>query len=360
MDPRPEIGRLKGYTPGTSLQDAARVLGHERIVKLASNESLWGPSPKALEVAKEALSSIQYYPAMQPQALVAALAKTHQLSPDTVLVGNGADEILRILATAYCDATTSIVYPSPSFSAYQHSARLAGASLRPVPLTAEGCNDLPAMLGRVDASTRLIYLCSPNNPTGGSLTRGDWEAFLAAVPKNVLVVVDGAYQEFVNDQQAPDFLEAVRHGYPVVVVRTFSKLYALAGLRIGWASAPADVIVALNKTREPFSLNAVGAEAATASLSDAQYFSWVRQETINARSHWISLLRRRGIDHFPSQANFVTIKSPDGDAELTARRLLEKGFVVRPTTNFGLPGYLRVTMAPVQILEEFLVAWDQL
>ncbi len=360
IDPRPDIDRLKAYTPGTSLQDAAQVLGHERIVKLASNESLWGPSPRALEVAKETLSSIQYYPAMQPQALVEALAKTHQLSPDTILVGNGADEILRILATAYCDAMTSIVYPSPSFSAYQHSARLVGATLRSVPLTADGRNDLQAVRDRVDASTRLIYLCSPNNPTGGSLTRVDWEAFLAAIPRSVLIVVDGAYQEFVADQQAPDFLEAVRQGYPVVVVRTFSKLYALAGLRIGWAAAPADVIVALKKAREPFSLNAVGAGAATASLSDPEYFSWVRQETLNARSHFMSLVTRRGIDHFPSQANFVTIKSPDSDAELTAHRLLEKGFVVRPTTNFGLPGYLRVTMAPINILEDFMEVWDQL
>lgn len=360
MNPRPEIDELNVYTPGTSLHDAARALGHDRIVKLASNESLWGPSPKAVEAATESLSSIRYYPAMQSDALVRALANTHQLSPDTILVGNGADEILRILATAYCDATTSIVYPSPSFSAYAHSARLAGATLRPVPLTADGRNDLPAILDQVDASTRLIYLCSPNNPTGGSLRRREWEAFLAAVPKTVLVVVDGAYQEFENDQEVPNFLEAVRHGDPVVVVRTFSKLYALAGLRVGWASAPAEVIVALKKTREPFSLNAVGAEAATASLSDSQYFSRVRQETLNARTHFLDLITRRGIDHFPSQANFVTIKSVDGDAELTARRLLEKGFVVRPTTNFGLPGYLRVTMAPINILEEFMAAWDQL
>ncbi len=359
MGPRPEIDALKVYSPGTSLEDAARVAGHDRLIKLASNESLWGPSQKALEAAQQALLSIQYYPAMQLSSLIAALAKTHQLAPDTLVVGNGADEILRLIATVYSEPGTSIVYPYPSFSAYHHSARLAGATPRPIRLGSKGENDLEAILEAVDSTTRVIYLCTPNNPTGGMISRDAWDAFLLAIPKTVVVVVDGAYQEFVEDEEAPDFLQAVRQGHPVVVVRTFSKLYALAGLRIGWAAAPPAVIIALNKAREPFSLNAIGAHAATASLGDLEYFDWVRQQTLEARAHFIKLLGSRSIKHFPTQANFVTLKSPDDD-RVTAERLLQQGFVVRPTTSFGLPGYLRVTVAPIPIMDKFMMEWDRM
>lgn len=359
MDPRPEIDGLTMYSPGTSLEDAARAAGHDRLIKLASNESLWGPSKTAMEAAQRALASIQYYPPMQLPALVAALAKTHQVPTDNMVVGNGADEILRIIATAYSAPGSSIVYPSPSFSAYHHSARLSGATPRPVALRADGTNDLSAILEAVDSTTRVVYLCSPNNPTGGIISLKEWNAFLAAMPQTVVIVVDGAYQEFVEDPEAPDFLEAVRQGHPVAVVRTFSKLYALAGLRIGWAAAPRDMIIALNKVREPFSLNTVGASAAIASLEDVEYFTRVRKETLNARTHFINLLKSRSIEHFVTHANFVTIKSP-GDNQIITKHLLQQGFVVRPTTNFGLPGYLRVTVAPIAIMDRFMMAWDRL
>ncbi len=360
MQPRPEIDAMKLYAPGTSVEDAEKATGHVRVIKLASNESLWGPSPQAIQSAQKALASVQYYPGMQPPALVAALAKTHQISSQMILVGNGADEILRVIATAYSEPGTSILYPHPSFSAYHHSARLSGADPRPIGLRPSGENDLQAILNAIDGTTRVIYLCAPNNPTGGMISRRDWASFLAEIPKTVLVVVDGAYQEFMEEESAPDFLEAVRQGHPVIVVRTFSKLYALAGLRIGWAVAPPSVITALNKTREPFSLNAIGAQAATASLEDHEYFAWVLQETRNARSHLVEMLTSRGISHFSSQANFVTMKSPEEDERMMANRLLQQGFVVRPTTSFGLPGYLRVTVAPKNILDDFMRAWDQL
>lgn len=357
IEPRREIGELALYVPGKSLSQARTDSGRLHIIKLASNESLWGPSPKALAAMGDALQHINYYPAVQDPELLDTLAQKHRLQRDEVIVGTGADEILRLLAVAYVRPGDEVLYPSPSFSAYRHSTLLAGGIPREVPLAPTGANDLEATLESITAKTRLVYLCSPNNPTGTAFSREAWDAYLARVPDTVITLVDGAYLEFATDR--PDFLEAVRNGRPVVLARTFSKLYALAGIRVGWAAAPPAVVQQMMKAREPFSVNSLATAGARASLQDEAYFANVLKETQEARAYLTRALDERGYQYFAADANFVTMRVAASDAE-TAARLLNEGFVVRPTASFGLPQHIRITVAPIPILEEFLRALDRL
>lgn len=358
IDPRPELAAMTLYSPGMSLGQARAHSGREAVVKLASNESLWGPSPEAMKAASRALSEAQYYPLVQQEELLRALAEMSSLDPGQIVVGNGADEVLRLVAQAYVRPHDEVIYPSPSFSAYRHCVLLTGATPVPVDLDQRGANNLEAMLERVTARTRLIYLCSPNNPTGTPFSRADWDAFIDRVPDHVLVVVDGAYYEFCREPQ-PDYAAAVRQGRPVVWVRTFSKLYALAALRVGWAAAPEAVAQQLFKVRDPFSVNGVGWAAALASLNDRAYFDQVLTETLAARDHLVEGMQSLGLPSYETETNFVTFKVP-GDGTKFGDELLARGFVVRPTIAFGLSGYVRVTVAPLPILDKFLAALRKL
>lgn len=358
IEPRKALAELAGYTPGRSTAQVQRELGLKEVIKLASNESLWGPSPLAVKKAQSALNEVFRYPEVRPPELILALAQTHGFSPDQIIVGNGADEILRLLGEAYLEPGTSALYPSPSFSAYAFSITLAGAQGSAVATTAEGAMDLDAMAERVTPTTRLLFLCTPNNPTGGIIRQSAWKRFLDHLPDHVLVVVDGAYHEFVDDPLVPDFRTAVKNDPRVVWVRTFSKIYALAGLRIGWAAAAPEVIRALYKVREPFSLNLVGEHAARGALEDVEHFSRVRQETLDARQYLIEELRGRRLKPLPTQANFVTVAVP-ADGRHIAGALERRGFVVRPTESFGLDAHIRITVAPRPVLQRFLAALDQ-
>lgn len=354
IDPRPEVTAMTLYTPGMSLNEAKTDSGRQNMVKLASNESLWGPSPRAVDAAQHALLAVNYYPMVQETDLLEALADRHGFGSEQLMAGNGADEILRLVAEAYVRPGDEVVHPVPSFSAYRHSALLAGALPVAVGLTASGANDLDAVLRATTPRTRVVYLCSPNNPTGTPFSPEDFQRYLDQVPGHVLTVVDSAYHEFVEGE-APDFSGAVRDGRPIVWARTFSKLYGLAALRIGWAAAPPDIIRNLLKVREPFSVNSIGWAAARASLDDPEHFAQVLNETLEARRFLCRRLDQMGIKYFESQTNFVTLAVPGSEAE-TARALLQQGFVVRPTASFGLPGHIRVTVAPMPILDEFLAA----
>lgn len=358
IEPRPEVASMTLYTPGMPLSEARRDSGRRKMVKLASNESLWGPSPKAVKAAGEALQSIQYYPLVQESEMLKALAGKYGLDPGQIVVGNGADEVLRLVAEAYLRPGDEVLFPAPSFSAYQHCALLGGALPRPVPLASDGSNDLDAMLARITSSTRLVYLCSPNNPTGPPVSAAAFEAYLSRVPRHVLTVVDSAYYEYCGAPQ-PDFAALVSSGKPVVWVRTFSKLYALASLRVGWAAADPAIVESLLKVRDPFSVNGVGWAAALASLEDQPYFARVLDQTRESRDYLIRELRSLGFFVYDSETNFVTfrIKTASNDA---ADQLRRAGFVVRPTESFGLSRHLRVTAAPLPIMREFIAAMASL
>lgn len=357
IEPRPEVRTMPGYTPGRSIAAVMRERGITDVIKLASNESVWGASPRVREAIASAAADLHHYPEVIPADLGAALAAHSGTDPASILVGNGADEILRLAATAYVNPGDEVIYPVPSFAAYPYGARLMGGTPVPVPLDGEGRMDLPRMAAAIGPKTRLIYLCTPNNPTGGIFSEDAWQAFLARADDRALIVVDQAYREFVDDPSYAAVESAIRDGRPVVMVRTFSKLYGLAGARIGWCAAPPPVIDLLRRVREPFSVGILAIRAAEAALADQEYAGRVRSETLSLRAWLARELSTRGYALFPSQANFLTLRVGGDDRELAAR-LEALGVIVRPTGSFGLAGCIRVTIAPRPLLERFLAALD--
>ncbi len=352
VDPRPEVASMTLYSPGMPLSQARADSGRQELLKLASNESLWGPSPKSVAAASNVLAQLNYYPVVREPELLEAIGRRHGLESSQILVGNGADEVLRLIAQAYVRSGDEVVFPSPSFSAYRHSTLLTGGTPVPVALDANGANDLEGILAAVTNRTRLIYLCSPNNPTGAAFSASAWEDFWSRVPSHVLVVVDAAYHEFCQNTQ-PDIAAQIRNGRPVVWVRTFSKLFALASLRVGWAAGPASVIASLWKVRDAFSVNAVAWAAARGALEDTEYFERVVAETIAARTYFMNQLTEAGIAYYPSDANFVTVRI-FGDDDEFSRSMLGSGYVVRLTKVFGLAGYARITVPPMPYIDELV------
>lgn len=358
IKPRSDLAQVPGYTPGRSSRLVQDATGLNIVVKLASNESLWGPSPDALRVSQEATRDILRYPEAIPTSLIETLARIHHLPEDNLIVGNGADEILRLLAYGFLSPGDDVISPAPSFSAYRFDTLLVGANPIEVPLTSDGRMDLPQILQAITPKTRMIYLCSPNNPTGGIILQKEWDQFIAQVPDNILVVVDQAYYEFVDHPEYAQVAPDVLAGRPVAMVRTFSKIYGLAGLRVGWALVPSIVVDTVQRIREPFSVNLIAEEAAEAAAQDTHHVQNVMKESVKARQFLIQELTHRGMTPFPTQANFVTFEPPVA-ADPLLSRLESLGFIVRSTTSFGLKNHIRVTIAPIPILENFLTAFDQ-
>lgn len=355
MHPRKDILLLPGYTPGRSINTVKEATGLSKIVKLASNESLWGPSPKVVQAVQDLGQTLLYYPEVKPSNLLNHIGASHGLDPALLFLGNGADEILRLVASCFVDPDTEVIYPRPSFAAYAHATQIFGGHGVAVPLTDDGAVDLSQVLRAITPKTRLIYLCNPNNPTGGAFHQDQWERFVAQVPDNLPVVVDEAYREYVQIPDYPNVESLIAQGRPFIMVRTFSKIYGLAALRLGWAMAPAPIIDWLYRVREPFSVNLAAERAGIAALEDSEWITRARHETWQMRTMLIDELERLSFPTWPSQANFVTFKVPGSSAYWT-QALESRGYIVRATDSFGLPGHLRVSLAPEPIMRGFLNA----
>lgn len=341
---RPEILAMQPYVPGKPAAEVKRELGLTDVVKLASNENPLGASPLALAAARAALAEAHVYPEGLAPELRAALAARWDVPPDWVLVGNGSDEIFRLLTLAYLRPGDRVVVPAPSFSVYTADTQLAGGVPVPVPLRA-GAMDLAAMAAAVRAQgARLVFLCRPNNPTGGVFAAGEFPAFLARVPADTLVVLDQAYAEYdATGFDARPFL--ARHPN-LVVTRTFSKVYGLAGLRVGYGVGHPQVWAPLLTIREPFSVNLVGQAAALAALSDQAHLAASLAANAAGKDYLYPLFRELGLLAYPSEANFILVDL-QRDAAAVQGALLRHGVIVRGCASFGLPTCIRVTVGTV-------------
>ena len=317
-------------------------LGLERIVKLGSNEGAFGPLPAAVAAFEAAVRELNRYPDAGGLRLREALSARHGVPVEQIVLGNGADELIRLCAVATLDAGDGAVFPWPSFPSYVVAAACSGAEALRVPLR-ERKFDLDALL---DACRRrrakIVYLANPNNPSGALLDRGELARFLGELPEGVLCVLDEAYAEYADP--APEGVALLRDGEArLCVLRTFSKVYGLAALRIGYALASPEVADALDRVRPVFNVNQPAQEAALASLHDVQAVELRVEHARRARAFLTISLSDAGLDPEPSQANFVYADVPDGDGEGLADRLLRQGFIVRALTGFGAPGAIRVT-----------------
>jgi histidinol-phosphate aminotransferase len=352
---RPSINALTPYQPGKPVEDVKRELGLERVVKLASNEGPFGPFPAALDAMERAARDLNRYPDGGAYRLHEALADHHGVAFEEVCAGAGADGCIDQLSQAILDPGDEMVCGWPSFPSYVIYARKQGAVPRLVPLR-DLRYDLDAMLEAVTPRTKLAYICHPNNPTGTTNTLDELDRWFDSVPDHVLTVVDQAYFEYIERSDYPDAVERyLRAGRRVVVLRTFSKIYGLAGLRVGYAVGPRRCIAAMAKVRRPFDLTTPAQVAAVASIGDAAEIA--RRRTVNADglARLEEILRDHGLEPAPAVANFVHVDT-GADANELFDRLLREGVIVRPLAGFGSPTAVRISVGTPDELDVFAAA----
>ncbi|MGC4047837.1 MAG: histidinol-phosphate transaminase [Armatimonas sp.] len=349
------VERLVPYQPGKPIETVQRELGLSGpIIKLASNENPLGPSPKALLALQEALTQLALYPDGGSFALREAVSTALGVSGDQLLFGNGSDEVIHMLGLTFLEPCDEIVVGEPTFSLYESAATLAGATTVKVPLTSGDLkHDAAAMASAYTDKTRLVFIANPHNPTGSWVDRAAIDILLATLPPRAFLVLDEAYIEYVEDAEFPRAVDYLKQGAPIIGLRTFSKLYGLAGLRVGYAVASPDVVHLMNQTRSPFNVNLAAQKAAVAALGDLEFVELTRR-TNEAGMHQLTAgAEALGCSVVPSKANFLLIET-GRPCQAMFQALLKRGVIVRA---FGsLPTMLRVTVGTESQNSIFLAA----
>lgn len=348
---RPAVLTQPVYEPGKPIETVARELGLDpaTIIKLASNENPFGPSPLAVAAAKQALEHGELYPDGGCFALREKLAAVRGLSPDQIAVGNGSNEILELLGHALIGPGDEVVMGAPAFVVYKLVTLAFGGKPVEVPLVNHR-HDLAALRAAITPRTKLVFVCSPNNPTGTANTEAELLAFARSLPEHVVGVFDEAYAEYVTP--TPDLRPLIREGRNVICLRTFSKIYGLASLRVGYGYASVEMVAALNRMRQPFNVNAIAQAAALAALDDVEFTT----RCVKANSAGLAQLeqgfRSLGLESVPSVANFLMVRVGDGGRYFDA--LQRRGVIVRPIKSYGMPEWLRVTVGTAEQNERLL------
>ncbi len=348
---------IKPYSPGKPLEELEREYGIADSIKLASNENPLGPSPMALEAIKQVMPRLNRYPDGSGHDLIRKISDHIGVSPQHIVLGNGSDEIIGMLAIALLQPGDEVILPNPSFLMYEIMVRGAGAVPVFVPLTSLSI-DLNRILEQITPKTRMIFLCNPNNPTGTIITQKDFEKFIKKISDEIIVVVDEAYIEFVRDQNCAVSFEYMDDLTPLVTLRTFSKLYGLAGLRIGYGVMPAAIADILNRIRLPFNANSLAQVAAGAALGDNNFIEKVISIIHEGLDFLYDSLDRLGIKYFPSQTNFFLIDVLK-DADKIYEDLLKQGVIVRSMKSYGYPNYIRVNVGLHKENVRFLKALEK-
>ena len=354
---RPCVRNLTPYVPGKPIEEVQREFGLTDIIKLASNENPLGPSPKAVEAMRETAETVRLYPDNDCYQLRKALASHLQVPGDQILIGHGSDELIHNLGLAFINPEDEVMMCVGPFSQYEFTAKLMQATLVYVPMR-DFRYDVEEMVRRLTERTKVVFIGSPNNPTGTIVTKAELSAFMAAVPDRTIVVMDEAYYEYVEDPGYPDSLDLVREGRNVVVLRTFSKIYALAGLRIGYGATTRPLAEAMERVREPFNVSSVAQAAAVASLDDPEQVARTRALNRESLEHLYGELGRLGLGYTPSHANFVWV-DVGRDCKSVFVELLKRGVIVRTGDIFGAPTHIRVTTGTPQQNQRFAAALKQ-
>ena len=352
----PGVQGLQPYQPGKPVSEVARELGLEEsaIVKLASNENPLGPSQKAVDAMVRAAGDLARYPDGNGFALKAALSARHGVAAECITLGNGSNDVLELVARAYVAPGDEVIFSEHAFAVYPIVTLGAGG----VPVVApaqDWGHDLAAIADRITENTRVIFIANPNNPTGTWLKRDALQTFLDGVPERIIVVLDEAYCEYVDEAEYPNGLLWLERYPNLVVTRTFSKLFGLAGLRIGYAVAGQSITNVLNRIRQPFNVNSVAMEGALAVLEDGAYLARSRQVNTEGLRQLEVGLSSLGLAWIPSIGNFITFDT-GGDAGSVFDRLLRRGVIVRPIGAYGMPCHLRVSVGTKAENQQFLEA----
>mgnify|MGYP001378612194 CR=1 FL=1 len=346
--PKPGILDIAPYVPGKS-----KATGGDKLYKLSSNETPLGPSPAALEAYREAAERLELYPDGAATALRVAIAEVHGLSADRIICGNGSDEVLHLIAQAYLGPGDEAIHTEHGFLVYPIAIRAAGATPVVAPET-NHATDVDAILARVTPRTKMVFIANPNNPTGTYVPFADVRRLHESLPKNVILVLDAAYAEYVRRNDYESGIELAGSAPNVVMTRTFSKIHGLAGLRIGWLYGPAEIVDAMNRIRSPFNLSGPALAAGVAAVRDRAHVD--RAAAHNA--YWLprvtEALERLGLAVTPSVGNFVLIHFPEEKGKTAAEAdefLLSRGVVARRVTAYGFPNALRMTIGSAEANE---------
>jgi len=348
------VKNLRPYEPGKSTEDIERELGLTGVVKLASNESPLGPSPKAADACREMANGTHLYPDNDSHTLKAELSRKHAIPETSLVIGNGSTQLIELIANVFLDKDSEAIYSEYAFIYYAISVTARGAKGVMTPAKDWG-HDLEAMAAAITDKTKVIFLANPNNPTGTWFEQSHLNDFMQKVPEQVLVVLDEAYIDYQAAENLPDSI-VLRNQYEnLIITRTFSKAYGLGGLRLGYAIAPEQIANILNRYRAPFSINALAEKAAVASLHDSEHLQTSCQVNQEGMQQITQGLKNLAVDYIPSAGNFVTIRSPM-DCQQAYSELLMQGVIVRPLTPYGMSHHLRCTIGTTEQNEKLLHA----
>ncbi len=329
------------------------------VTRLCFNENLYGPSPAAVKAIVQSALEVHLYPDPGGWELREALQEKHGIPAEQIILGNGADSLITLISTTFLNPGEEVLFCEPTFPIYRSAARIAMGNPRGLPLNETYQFGLDRLLGSITPQTKLIYLCNPNNPTGTILLPEEIETFLKSLPEGILVVLDEAYIDFMETDKVPPTLTWIAEGYPIVSLRTFSKVYGLAGMRIGYAMASSEIIQYLYRVREPFAVSALAIKAASGALTDHQHYQKVTQSIKKEREKLQESFDERNLKYIPSQANFIFVDF-GRDSQEICRRLSEYGVLIRCSASWGMPSWARVTVGTPQANQALLRALDRM
>ncbi|KKO51991.1 histidinol-phosphate transaminase [Paenibacillus sp. DMB20] len=356
MKPKANIVNLPVYQPGKPVEEVKRELGLSEVIKLASNENPYGCSPKAKEAIVAELGNLSVYPDGSAADLTAAVASHLGVDKKEIIFGCGSDEVIALITRAFLLPGDETVMADQTFSVYKTNADIEGAISIEVPLV-DGKHDLDAMLAAVNDKTKIVWVCNPNNPTGTIVGEEELVRFLDAVPSHVMVVLDEAYNEFVTDASYPQSMKLMDRYKNLVILRTFSKIYGLAALRIGYGVAQAEVIGLINRVREPFNTGRPAQAAAAAALRDQAFVNECRRLNAEGISYLQKEFDRLGLNYFPAHGNFILVDVRTSGKEVF-QHLLYKGIIVRPGFE-RYPNYIRVSVGTPEQNQAFIGVLEQ-
>ena len=355
MKPKSQIVNLPVYQPGKPIEEVKRELGLEQVIKLASNENPYGSSPAALEAITREMTNISIYPDGSSVELTGVLAKHLGVERNNLIFGCGSDEIIALITRAFFLPGDETIMADQTFSVYKSNADIEGVVSIEVPLK-DGTHDLSAMLAQINDKTKAVWVCNPNNPTGTIISEQELTAFMDRVPAHVMVILDEAYYEFVTDEAYPQSIPLIERYPNLVILRTFSKIYGLASLRIGYGIARPEIIDLINRVREPFNTSRFGQVAATAALLDQDFVQECSKRNATDRDYLQNEFTRLGLSYFPSQGNFIMVdlNMPSANA---FQSLLKQGIIVR--SGFHVyPTYIRVSVGTSEQNRAFVTALE--
>lgn len=339
---RPEIFNLKPYIPGKPIEEVQRELGIDDIIKLASNENPLGPSPLGQKAFSQLVGQLHIYPDANCFRLKQKLSELLDYNPQGLLIGNGSDELLKLLAETFLNPGDEIIFAQPSFAEYEFTATIMGAKSIKVPLI-DYKHDLEAMLAAISPRTKMVYICNPNNPTGTIVTAEEIDSFMARVPQDVLIIFDEAYYEYVENPAYSSGIKYIKQGRNAVVLRTFSKIYGLAALRVGYGVTTPAIAAAVERVIEPFNVNTPAQVAATAALDDNEHLEQSRKVNQVGKNYLYKEFEKLQLKYLKTDANFIFVDTGK-DSQEVFQALLKRGIIIRSGDIFGYPTYIRVTV----------------